>query len=74
MHAAIKDVNATLDKLKIDNIPKVHVFDMWNDFASPDESLKAAAYADGLLHLSPAGYEIWAGKLRPLVEGWISRQ
>ena len=70
----IKNANAALDMLKFENAPKVHVLDLWNEFTNPDGSLKPAAYADGRLHLSPAGYEIWAGKLKPLVEGWISRQ
>jgi hypothetical protein len=36
--------------------------------------LKAAAYADGRLHLSLAGYELWAGKLKPLVDRLIGKE
>jgi len=69
VHEDIKKVNAFLDGLKLDGDPKVHVLDVWNDFMNPDGSLKATAYSDGHLHLNDAGYEIYAAKLKPFVDG-----
>lgn len=52
----------------------MHVLDLWGDFTNPGGLLKAAAYADGRLHLSLAGYELWAGKLKPLVDRLIGKE
>ena len=68
VHADIKRINASLDALKLDADPKVHILDLWPDFTNPDGSLKTAAYSDGHLHLSDSGYEIWAGGLQPLLD------
>ena len=67
VHADIKLINASLDALKLDADPKLHILDLWSDFTNLDGSLKAAAYSDGHLHLSNTGYEIWAGGLQPLL-------
>ena len=69
VHEDIKKVNAVLDGLKLDSDPNVHVLDVWNDFMNPDGSLKATAYSDGHLHLNDVGYEIYAAKLKPFVDG-----
>jgi beta-glucosidase len=66
--AQVKNINAALDSLKLDADPQVHILDLWGTFTNADGSLKTAAYSDGHLHLSPAGYELYAGKLQPLVE------
>lgn len=67
VHADIKLINASLDALKLDADPKVHILDLWSDFLNPDGSLKTAAYSDAHLHLNAAGYEIWAAKLKPVL-------
>jgi lysophospholipase L1-like esterase len=64
----VKRVNAALDALKLDVDPNLHLLDLWSEFTNPDGSLKTAAYSDGHLHLGPAGYEIYASKLKPVVE------
>lgn len=68
MGAAVQHINSTLDALKLDNDPQVHVLDLWDDFTNADGLLRTALYSDGHLHLDPAGYEIYAGKLKPVVE------
>lgn len=60
--------------LKLDADPKVHVLDLWGDFTNPGGLLKAAAFADGRLHLSLADYELLAGKLKPLVDRLIGKE
>ena len=65
---AVVDINATLDALKIDRDPHIHVLDLWSDFSNPDGTLKTALYSDGNLHLGPAGYDVLARKLEPVVE------
>jgi lysophospholipase L1-like esterase len=66
--AQVKNINAALDALKLDRDPQVHILDLWSDFTNADGTLKTALYSDGHLHLGPAGYEVLAGKLKPVVE------
>lgn len=68
VHEDITRINAALDGLKLESDPHVHVLDLWKDFLNPDGTLKTAAYSDGHLHLGDAGYNIYAGKLKPLVD------
>jgi lysophospholipase L1-like esterase len=66
--AKVREINVALDALKLDADANVHVLDLWSDFANPDGTLKTTLYSDGHLHLGPAGYEVFASKLKPLVE------
>jgi lysophospholipase L1-like esterase len=66
--AKVREINAALDGLKLDVDPHVHVLDLWSDFTNPDGTLKIALYSDGHLHLGAAGYEVFAAKLKPVVE------
>ncbi|MBM3891045.1 MAG: hypothetical protein FJ388_18180, partial [Verrucomicrobia bacterium] len=66
--AAVQHINTALDTLKLDNDPQIHLLDLWSDFTNADGSLTTALYSDGHLHLGLAGYEIYAGKLKPVVE------
>lgn len=68
VHMDIQRINTALDELKLESDPKVHLLDLWSDFTQEDGSLKTPAYSDDHLHLGAAGYEIYAGKLQPLVE------
>ena len=65
---SVMDINADLDKLDLCRDPYVHVLDLWSDFTNSDGTLKTALYSDGHLHLGPAGYEVFASKLKPMVE------
>ena len=64
---AVVDINAALDALTLDRDPQVHILDLWSDFTNTDGTLKTVLYSDGHLHLGPAGYEIFASKLKPVV-------
>lgn len=66
--AAVQQINSALDALKFDSDPQVHLLDLWKDFTNPDGTLKTALYSDGHLHLGAEGYELYASKLKPLVE------
>jgi lysophospholipase L1-like esterase len=63
--AKVREINTALDALKLDADANVHVLDLWSEFTHPDGTLKTALYSDGHLHLGPAGYEVFAGKLKP---------
>jgi lysophospholipase L1-like esterase len=65
--AKVREINAALDALKLDLIPQVQILDLWRDFTNADGTLKTALYSDGHLHLGPAGYEVLANRLKPLV-------
>ena len=65
---AIKKINSALGALKLDSDPKTHVLDLWHDFTNADGSLKTELYSDGHLHLGPAGYDVFASALKPMVE------
>jgi len=65
---AVVDINAQLDTLKLDSDPQVHILDLWRDFTNTDGTLKKDLYSDGHLHLGLAGYEVFAEKLKPLLD------
>jgi lysophospholipase L1-like esterase len=66
--AKVREINAALERLKLGADAKIHVFDLWSEFTTADDTLKIALYSDGHLHLGPAGYEVFASKLQALVE------
>ncbi len=63
----IKKTNAALDPLKLDSDPKVKVLDLWSDFTHADGSIKKDLFTPDNIHLSPAGYAVYAEKLKPLL-------
>jgi len=70
-----KAINAELDSLvAAENDPKIHVLpDMWADMTNPDGTLndtffRANEASGAKVHLSPDGYQLWAEKLKPLVD------
>ena len=65
----IKLTNAALDLLKLESDPKVRVLDLTTDFTNSDGTLKKDLFTPDNIHLSPAGYAVYAEKLRPLLEG-----
>lgn len=48
---------------------RVPVLDLTLAFTHPDGSLRAELYAGDGLHLSPAGYAVWAASIEP----WVAR-
>ncbi len=65
----IKLTNTALDALKLESDPKVRVLDLTADFTNSDGTLKKDLFTPDHLHLSPAGYAVYAEKLKPLLEG-----
>ena len=66
-YEAIRKTNAVLDTLKLGSDPKVQVLDLWDDFAGADGALRKALFTPDSIHLSPAGYAVYAARLKPLI-------
>jgi len=64
----VKLTNAALDLLKLESDPKVRVLDLTTDFVNSDGTLEKDLFNPDLVHLSPAGYAVYAEKLKPLLE------
>ncbi len=63
----IKRTNVAMDALKLDSDPKLFVLDLTADFTNADGTLKKDLFAPDNIHLSPAGYASYAGRLKPLL-------
>jgi lysophospholipase L1-like esterase len=63
----IKKTNAALDLLKLDSDPNVKVLDLTADFTNADGTIKKDLFTPDNIHLSPAGYAVYAAKLKPLL-------
>ncbi len=63
----IKKTNAALDPLKLDSDPNVKVLDLWSDFTNADGTIKKDLFTPDNIHLSPAGYAVYAERLKPLL-------
>ncbi|RFC48756.1 MAG: beta-glucosidase [Verrucomicrobia bacterium] len=70
----IKKTNASLDLLKLNADSNVRVLDLWSDFTNPDGTLKRELFTSDNVHLSPAGYAVYAEKLRPLLVGPLRKE
>jgi lysophospholipase L1-like esterase len=58
----LKQVNATIAKLHDGKM--VHYLDIGDKFLQPDGSISKEIMPD-FLHLSPAGYQLWADAIGP---------
>lgn len=65
----IKLTNVALDLLNLEGDPKVRVLNMTTDFMNADGTLKKELFTLDHIHLSPAGYAVYAERLKPLLEG-----
>lgn len=63
----IKKTNAALDPLKLDTDPKVKILDLWSGFTNADGTIKKELFTPDSIHLSPAGYAVYAERLKPLL-------
>jgi platelet-activating factor acetylhydrolase IB subunit beta/gamma len=63
----IKKTNAALDPLKLDSDPKVKVLDLTAAFTNADGMIKKDLFTPDNIHLSPAGYAVYAERLKPLL-------
>lgn len=64
----IRAINA--DMTKLDNGNSIRFLDLGPKFTSADSTI-AQAFMPDQLHLSAAGYEIWAEGMAPLLEGMM---
>lgn len=69
---SVAPINVALDQLELARDAKVHIIDASAGFLRADGSLNPAAYSDGHLHLSPAGYATLAEALQPVVTAAIA--
>jgi len=65
---AVLEINKAIDQEGLDADPHVHILELTGDFTHPDGTLKTELYSGDNLHLGPAGYEVLAEKLKPLVD------
>ncbi len=63
--------NAEIDKLNLEADPKVRVLDLTKDFLDADGTIKQALFTPDNIHLSLAGYEIYAKRLKPLLDAML---
>jgi lysophospholipase L1-like esterase len=63
----IKKTNIALDALKLESDSKVRILDLWSDFTNTDGTIKKDLFTPDHIHLSPAGYAVYAKRLSPLL-------
>lgn len=52
--------------------PNLRVLDLWNDFTNSDGTLKKDLFTSDNIHLSSAGYAVYAEKLKPFLNAFFS--
>jgi platelet-activating factor acetylhydrolase IB subunit beta/gamma len=70
----IQNTNAALEGLKLDGAPNVQLLDLWSDFTNADGTIRKELFTPDHIHLSPAGYAVYAEKLKPLLRGAKGRR
>lgn len=68
----IRKTNDALDPLKLDSDPNLRVLDLWSDFTNADATIRKELFTPDNIHLSPAGYAVFAQRLKPLLEAFFS--
>lgn len=66
-HEDILKTNAAIGSLGLEKDAKVKVLDMTTDFLNADGTIKKALFTPDNIHLSAAGYQVYADRLKPLV-------
>jgi lysophospholipase L1-like esterase len=64
----IKKTNAVLDLQKLASDPKVKALDLTSDFTNADGTIKKELFKPDNIHLSTAGYAVYAERLKPLLK------
>lgn len=59
--------NAAMEPLGLEGDKSLRVLDLWSDFTGADGQLRGELYAGDRIHLSEAGYGVYARRLQPLV-------
>jgi platelet-activating factor acetylhydrolase IB subunit beta/gamma len=68
----IKKANAAIDPLKLEADKLVRILDLTADMVNKDGTIKADLYAKDKIHLSEAGYAVYAERLRPVADAVLS--
>ena len=64
--------NAVLAQLGLEQDRLLRVLDLWSDFTGADGQLREELYAADRIHLSEAGYGVYARRLQSLVSAGLS--
>lgn len=64
----IKKTNTAVDGLDLTADQMVQVLDLTPDFVEADGTLKKSLFKPDNIHLSPAGYDAYAARLKPILE------
>lgn len=65
--------NAEIDRLNLGADPKVKVLDLTKEFLNADGTIRQALFTPDNIHLSLAGYEVYARRLAPLLKPTLGR-
>ena len=63
--------NAEIDKLNLGADPKVKLLNLTKDFLNEDGTIKKELFTPDNIHLSLAGYEVYAARLKPLLDATL---
>ena len=64
-------MNAAIDALDLGADPEVAVLDLWGEMVDADGSLKKNLFMPDGIHLSRAGYDLYAARLGPVIEAML---
>jgi platelet-activating factor acetylhydrolase IB subunit beta/gamma len=70
----IRKTNAALDTLRLERDPLVQVLDLTSEFTVADGSLKADLFLPDRIHLSEAGYDFYASRLKPIFANLLQQK
>ena len=73
-HDDIKRTNLALDALQLAQDAKLQVLDLTGDFTHADGTLKKNLFTPDDIHLSPAGYAVYADRLRPILRKLVTAE
>ena len=63
--------NAEIDKLNLGADPKVKLLNLTKDFLNEDGTIKKELFTPDNIHLSLASYEVYAARLKPLLDATL---
>lgn len=66
--------NKAVDALKLDSDRQVQVLDLTNDFLNATGALRKDLFTSDNIHLSPAGYDVYSARLKPLLEAALAEK
>ncbi|MEY5024918.1 MAG: hypothetical protein RLZZ244_446 [Verrucomicrobiota bacterium] len=69
----ILKTNAEIARLALEKDPMVQVLDLTQDFLQPDGTIRPALYTSDNIHLSPEGYQVYAARLKPVLDPILGR-